>query len=488
MPLKKIQNPLVWAALSLFVFVGFGGAAEERRFDPLWEKERAQGKPNIIFILADDLGYGDLGCYGQKKIKTPNLDRMAAEGMRFTQCYAGSTVCAPSRSSLLTGQHTGHTRIRGNQAYPLKAEDITVAEVLKEAGFKTGVFGKWAMGLQGTTGTPSRQGFEEWFGYLSQTHAHDYYPTQLFRSSITYQKEDDALPVYPNLNGNKGLYAQDLMWTATSNYVRINKYFSFFAYLPYTIPHAHNELGKKTGNGMEVPNDKPYSSEDWPQPEKNKAAMITRLDDSVGALMAYLKALRIETNTIVFFTSDNGPHKEGGIDPKFFNSSGGLRGIKRDMYEGGIRVPMIAWWPGSIKPGTVSDQVFTFWDFLPTAAAMAGVKPPENIDGISLLPTLLGKKQTNQHEFLYWEFHEKGTKQAVRMGDWKAVRLEPEKPLELYNLKTDASEAVDVAEKHPDVIAKIENYLKTARTESERWPIKSPAEAEKEKATAADVN
>jgi arylsulfatase A-like enzyme len=487
MPLKKMQNPLLWAGVMLFVFAGFVNSAE-RRFESLREKARAEQPPNIIFILADDLGYGDLGCYGQKKIKTPNLDRMAAEGMRFTQCYAGSTVCAPSRSALLTGQHTGHTRIRGNQAYPLRAEDVTIAEVLKGAGYKTGAFGKWAMGLKGTTGTPSRQGIEEWFGYLSQTHAHDYYPTQLFRSSVLHNLEDDPVPISRNSDGLKGLYSHDMFWMASSNYVRINKYFPFFMYVAYTVPHAHNALGKKTGNGMEVPNDKPYSSENWPQPEKNKAAMITRLDESVGALMDYLKTLRIETNTLVLFSSDNGPHKEGGVDPKFFNSSGGLRGIKRDLYEGGIRVPMIAWWPGIIKPGSVSDQVFTFWDVLPTAAEIAGVKPPENVDGISLVPTLLGKKQTNQHEFLYWEFHEKGTKQAVRTGDWKAVRLAPGEPLELYNLKTDVSEAVDIAEKHPEVIAKIEKYLATARTESERWPIKSPAEAAKEKAKPADVN
>lgn len=487
MRLKKMQIPLLWAVLILFVFAGFGRAAE-RRFESLREKLRGQQKPNIIFILADDLGYGDLGCYGQKKIKTPNLDRMAAEGMRFTQAYAGSTVCAPSRSSLMTGQHTGHTRIRGNQAYPLRTEDITVAEVLKQGGFKTGVFGKWAMGLKGTSGTPSRQGFEEFFGYLSQTHAHDYYPTELFRSSALHNNEDDAVPIATNADGKKGLYSHDMFWMASSNYVRINKYFPFFMYVPYTIPHAHNALGKRTGNGMEVPNDKPYSGENWTQPEKNKAAMITRLDDSIGHLMDYLKKLRIETNTVVFFSSDNGPHKEGGIDPKFFNSSGPLRGIKRDLYEGGIRVPMIAWGPGTIKPGTVSDQVFTFWDFLPTAADIAGVKPPENIDGISLLPTLLGQKQTNQHAFLYWEFHEKGTKQAVRTGDWKAVRLAPEKPLELYNLKTDVSESVDVAEKHPETIAKIETYLKTARSESERWLIRSPADAEKEKPTPADAN
>jgi arylsulfatase A-like enzyme len=488
MPLKKMQNPSLCAALVLLVFAGSANSAEQRRFEPLYEKVRAEQKPNIIFILADDLGYGDLGCYGQKKIKTPNLDRMAAEGMRFTQCYAGSTVCAPSRSALLTGQHTGHTRIRGNQAYPLRLEDITVAEVLKGAGYKTGAFGKWAMGLKGTTGTPSRQGFEEWFGYLSQTHAHNYYPTQLFRSSVLYNQEDEILPIAANLDGQKGVYSHDRFSFAASNYVRINKYFPFFMYVAYTIPHAHNALGKKTGNGMEVPNDKPYSGEDWSQPEKNKAAMITRLDASVGALMNYLKALRIETNTLVLFSSDNGPHQEGGVDPKFFNSSGGLRGIKRDLYEGGIRVPMIAWWPGIIKPGSVSDQVFTFWDVLPTAAEIAGAKPPENIDGISLVPTLLGKKQTNQHEFLYWEFHEKGTKQAVRTGDWKSVRLAPGEPLELYNLKTDVSESVNVAEKHPEVIAKIENYLKTARTDSERWPIKSPAEAVKEKHEPADVN
>ncbi|HMJ64788.1 MAG TPA: arylsulfatase [Candidatus Binatia bacterium] len=445
-------------------------------------------KPNIIFILADDLGYGDIGCYGQTRIKTPNIDQMATQGMRFTQCYAGTTVCAPSRSSLMTGQHTGHTRIRGNQAYPLQPQDVTVAEVLKQAGYKTAAVGKWGMGLQGTTGTPSRQGFDEWFGYLSQTHAHDYYPTQLWRSSTSNQIEDQPVPIERNQDANKGLYAHDLFTMTASNFVRGSQHSSFFLYLPYTIPHANNELGKKTGNGMEVPDDKPYSDENWPQPEKNKAAMITRMDAEIGALLQQLKTLKIHTNTIVFFTSDNGPHKEGGTDPKFFNSSGPLRGIKRDMYEGGIRVPMIVWWPGKIKPGTVSDQVWAFWDFLPTAAEIAGAKPPENIDGISMLPTLLGRAQTNQHEFLYWEFHEKGSKQAVRMGDWKGLRLAPNKPLELHNLKSDISESVDVAESHPDVVAKIEDYLKTARTDSPRWPIKGPIEAEKEKPTPADTN
>ena len=242
------------------------------------------------------------------------------------------------------------------------------------------------------------------------------------------------------------------------------------------MPHANNELTKKTGNGMEVPSDAPYTKEDWPQTEKNKAAMITRLDRDVGALLEQLKKFGIEDNTIVFFTSDNGPHKEGGVKPEFFNSSGGLRGTKRDMYEGGIRVPMIVRWPGKIPAGKVSDQVWAFWDFLPTAAEIAKEKPPENIDGISMLPTLLGQKQTNRHEFLYWEFHEKGTKQAVRMGDWKAVRLGPKQPLELYNLETDRAETDNVAADHPEIVAKIEHFLLTARSESDRWPIRTASE------------
>lgn len=487
MRFRKIQRTLTRQLFVLLLVASLVHGAD-RPGNPLALKARANVKPNIIFILADDLGYGDLGCYGQKKIKTPNLDRMAAEGMRFTQCYAGSTVCAPSRSVLMTGQHTGHTRIRGNAAYPLEPQDVTVAEILKQAGYNTGVFGKWGMGLQGTTGTPSRQGFDEWLGYLGQTHAHDYYPTQLWRSSMPNDIEDHITPLDKNLEGKRGVYSHNFFSMAASNYVRVTKYRSFFMYLPYTIPHANNELGKKTGNGMEVPNDAPYSNEDWPQPEKNKAAMITRLDADVGALMDHLHKLKIATNTVIFFSSDNGPHKEGGVDPKFFDSSGPLRGIKRDMYEGGIRVPMIVWWPGRIKAGTVSDQVWAFWDFLPTAAEIAGTRLLENIDGISMLPTLLGRKQTNQHEFLYWEFHEKGSKQAVRMGDWKAVRLAPAKPLELYNLKTDPSEAVNVAENHSDVIAKIESYLKTARTESERWPIKTPEEIAKEKPVPEPVN
>jgi arylsulfatase A-like enzyme len=439
--------------------------AAERARNPFEAREKQ--KPNIIFILADDLGYGDLGCYGQTRIKTPNIDRLAAEGMRFTQCYAGSTVCAPSRASLMTGLHTGHVRIRGNAAVPLQPQDVTVAEVLKGAGYTNGIVGKWGLGLANTPGTPNKKGFDEWFGYLSQTHAHDYYPTQLYRNDFLFTLQ-------ANLDGQKGQYSHDLFTTVGLNFVRVNKHNPFFLYLAYTLPHAQNELKKQ---GMPVPSDAPYSKEEWPQMEKNKAAMITRLDADVGKLMEELKKMKIDDNTLVFFTSDNGPHDEGGVKAAFFDSSGPLRGIKRDMYEGGIRVPMIAHWPGKIRAGAVSEQVWAFWDFLPTAAEIAGVKPPAGLDGISMLPTLLGQKQINQHEFFYWEFHEKGSKQAVRMGDWKAVRLEPGKPLELYNLKDDLGEKQNVAEKNPEIVAQIETYLKTARTESPRWPLRSAQQA-----------
>ena len=449
----------------------------------------AARKPNIIFILADDLGYGELGCYGQTKIKTPRLDQLAADGMRFTSFYAGSTVCAPSRCALMTGLHTGHALIRGNGTIALRPQDLTVAEVLKQAGYHTGLIGKWGLGNPNTTGVPQKKGFDEFLGYLDQAHAHDYYTDHLWR----YDPPSSAKPGYDgqmefpeNRGGQKGLYTHDLFTTAALNFVAINKpdqfnhYRPFFLYLAYTIPHANNEEGQRTGNGMQVPSDAPYSDEPWPQTEKNKAAMITRMDADVGRLMDKLKDLKIDDNTVVFFSSDNGPHKEGGVDPKFFQSAGPLRGIKRDLYEGGIRMPLIVRWPGKIKSGTVSDRVSAFWDFLPTAAEMARLKVPENLDGLSLLPALLGRPQTNQHDFLYWEFHERGFQQAARMGDWKAVRPQACAPLELYNLKTDLGEKENVAQKNPEVVAKIEAYLKTARTESEQWPIK-PAKPQPKK-------
>ncbi|HZF38501.1 MAG TPA: arylsulfatase [Blastocatellia bacterium] len=436
----------------------------------------AQTKPNIIFIQADDLGYGDLSCYGQRKFKTPNIDRLAAEGLRFTQYYAGGTVCAPSRSALMTGQHTGHTRIRGNARYPLLPEDVTVAEVLKSApgapggGYKTALIGKWGLGEAGTTGVPNRQGFDYFFGYLNQRHAHNYYPTFLWRDEERVNLRNVVPDEDEEGSGNSTNrvdYTHDLMAEEALRFIEGNSGGPFFLYLAFTIPHANNEAKNK---GMEVPDLGEFANKDWPDQEKAKAAMITRMDRDVGRLMALLKKLGIDDNTLVFFTSDNGPHREGGADPDFFDSNGPLRGIKRDLYEGGIRAPMIARWPKRIKAGAKSDQVWAHWDFLPTAAEVAGVKPPANIDGISMLNALLGLRQRN-HEFLYWEFHERGFAQAVRMGDWKAVRKSADSPLELYDLKNDLGEQSDVAVKHPEVVKKIEEYLKTARTESELWPI-----------------
>jgi arylsulfatase A-like enzyme len=438
--------------------------------------------PNIIFILADDLGYGELGCYGQTQILTTNLDRLAREGMRFTSCYAGSTVCAPSRAALMTGLNTGHVRIRGNKKIPLSPEDLTLGEFLKAANYNTCALGKWGLGDEGSTGMPRLQGFDEWFGYLNQVEAHDYYPVLLNRSDLTSERN---VEVSENLNGAKGKYSDDYFTEAALNYIRMMKpkwytvNLPYFLYLAYTIPHANDELGAKTGNGMEVPEDAPYSNQPWPQVEKNKASMITRLDRYVGTLLDTMKEAKTDTNTIIIFTSDNGPHKEGGVNPKFFHASGPLRGIKRDLYEGGIRVPMIVWWPGKIKAGTVSDLPVAFWDILPTVAGIAEKPAPGNIDGISFLPTLLGQAQTNRHEFLYWEFHENGFKQAVRMGNWKGVRFGVDGPLELYNLKTDIGETKNVAAENAPIVAKIEEYLKTARTEDTNWPALTAAKTKK---------
>lgn len=423
--------------------------------------------PNIIFILADDLGYGDVGCYGQKQIATPHLDALAAGGMRFTQCYAGSTVCAPSRSVLMTGQHTGHTQVRGNALVPLRPEDVTVAEVLKTAGYRTGLIGKWGLGEPESTGVPNRQGFDYFFGYLNQKHAHNYYPDHLWRN-----QEKVAYPgnvVEKGVASKRTTYSHDLFMAEALKFVGEEQDKPFFLYLACTIPHANNEAGKL---GMETPSDAPYTDRAWPQAQKNHAAMITRLDADVGKLVKRLQELKLDERTIIFFTSDNGPHREGGGDPTFFRSSGPLRGIKRSLTEGGIRVPMIVRWPGHIKPGQVSEQVWAFWDFLPTAAALAGTKPPTGIDGVSMLPALQGEPQTG-HEFLYWEFHEGGFSQAVRMGDWKYIRRPYAKDPapELYNLRTDLGEAKNVAAEQKDVVAKIEAYLKTARTDSKDWPV-----------------
>jgi arylsulfatase A-like enzyme len=429
-----------------------------------------------VFILADDLGYGDLGCYGQKVIQTPHLDRMAAQGMRFTDCYAGCTVCAPSRCSLMTGLHTGHCRIRGNALVPLEAEDRTVATVLKAAGYQTGIIGKWGLGEPGTPGIPNRQGFDYWFGYLNQTHAHNYYPEFLWRNQEQVPLKNEVpresggrQPGLAGVASKRVEYSHDLFAREALDFVERHRNDTFFLYLAFTIPHANNEAGQK---GMEVPDWGPYADRDWPEPEKGYAAMITRMDADCGRLLAKLKELGLDEQTIVFFTSDNGPHKEGGSDPAYFQSSGPLRGFKRSLHDGGIRIPMLVRWPGRVQPGTVSHLPWAFWDFLPTAAELAGAAPPQALDGISVVPTLLGRGTQKEHEFLYWEFHEGGSQQAVRMGPWKAVR-----PwggaIQLYDLRTDLAESRDVAAAHPDVVAKIAAYLATARTESGPWPMQA---------------
>jgi arylsulfatase A-like enzyme len=414
----------------------------------------ATTKPNIVFILSDDLGYGELGCYGQKLIQTPRIDRMAAEGIRFTDCYAGSTVCAPSRCTLMTGLNTGHCRIRGNATVPLQPEDTTVAKVLKSAGYATGLIGKWGLGEPGSTGVPNRQGFDYFFGYLDQVHAHNYYPDYLWRNG---QKVPLPNVVEHGVASKRVVWSHDLFAAESLEFVEQHKNEPFFLYLAFTIPHANNEGFEAGKDGMEVPDDEPYSDRAWPRVEKNKAAMITRMDADVGRLLDKIKQLDLDGRTIVFFTSDNGPHHEGGVDPKFFDAAGPLRGGKRDLYEGGIREPMVARWPGHIAPGQTSDFVWAFWDFLPTAAELAGVKPPAGIDGVSVAPVLLappGKEAPiPPHEFLYWEFHEGGFQQAVRMGRWKAVRRKLGRPLELYNLASDLGETRNLAGEQPEIVA-----------------------------------
>jgi arylsulfatase A-like enzyme len=428
---------------------------------------QASKKPNIIFILADDLGYGDVGCYGQKKIKTPNLDKMAKQGMRFTQAYAGSTVCAPSRCVLMTGKHSGHAHIRGNALVPLRPEDVTLATLLRRGGYVTALIGKWGLGEPATTGIPNKQGFDYFFGYLNQKHAHNYYPDYLWRNEEKVPLKGNV--VVDGVATQRAQYSHDLFAEEALRFVEQNKAKPFFLYLSFTTPHANNEAGKQ---GMEVPSDEPYSKEDWPQPQRNHAAMITRMDRDIGRLFDKLRELGLDENTLVFFTSDNGPHQEGGGNPFFFQSSGGLRGFKRSLHEGGVRVPMIVRWPGHVLADHVNPHVWAFWDVLPTLCDLAGAKTPDGLDGISVLPTLLQKGEQRKHEFLYWEFHEKGSQQAVRMGDWKAVRNKLGAPLELYDLAKDVAEKTDVADQHRDVVNRIETYLKTARTDSELWPLR----------------
>jgi arylsulfatase A-like enzyme len=431
---------------------------------PAFAQSRA-AKPNILFILADDLGYGDLGCYGQKLIATPNIDKLASEGIRFMQFYCGSTVCAPSRCSLMTGKHTGHARIRGNARVDLLPEDVTSAEVLKDAGYHTGLVGKWGLGTAGRSGVPNRQGFDEFYGVLDQKHAHTQYPTQL------WDNEDETF-----LDGNFGPartdYVQEVYTKRALKFLEQNKGGPFFLYLSYTTPHANNELTKQSGNGMEVPGDHPYSTKSWPKPDRDFAGVVSRLDRDVGAVLAKLRELDVEQNTLVMFASDNGPHREGGNHPDFFDSNGPVRGIKRDLYDGGIRTPFLVRWPGITKASSVSNEVCAFWDLLPTLAEVAGEKPPAGLDGMSIIGAMKGEKLPSR-TYLYWEFHENGFSQAVRMGNWKGVRLKNRHaPIQLYDLVTDLGETQDVAASHADIVKRISEIMNSARTDSKEFPIK----------------
>ncbi len=442
-------------------------------------------KPNIVFILADDLGYGELGCYGEKMIATPNLDRMAGEGMKFTQFYAGCTVCAPSRSVLMTGQHMGHTTVRGNAgkaspaAQVLRAGDITIARVLHDAGYMTGLAGKWGLGLEHDEGEPRKQGFDYYFGFLNQTQAHNHYPDFLWRNGEKVLLPNVVTPVgdVPGVGyaTKRVVYANDLFFDDANDFLTRNRARPFFFYLALTTPHANNEAARILGDGNEVPDHHAYDDRPWNDSEKNHAAMITRLDAGVGAVLAKIKELGLEDRTLVIFTSDNGPHREGGphYAPEFFTASGPLRGIKRDLWDGGIRVPFIARWPGKIAAGATTAQVGYFGDMMATFADLASAKMPPDRDSLSLLPTLLGRGTQATHDYLYWEFYEGGTSQTVLLGNrWKGLRLKsPAAPILLYDLDADLGEKTDVAAKNPEVVARVAEIMRTAHVDNEHWKI-----------------
>jgi arylsulfatase A len=447
------------------------------------QKDTVETLPNIIYFIADDLGYGDLSCLGQEKFSTPNIDRLAAEGMLLTQHYSGSTVCAPSRSALMTGQHTGHTPIRGNRSiepegqWPITDETFTLAELLKQKGYVTGGFGKWGLGGPGTEGDPVYQGFDVFFGYNCQGKAHNYYPRHLWDNL-------EKLVLHENEGFNEGVYGPSLIHEKALDFIETNKDKPFFLFYPNVIPHAElfapeeymekfrsKFLPEKVYEGYDDGpkfRDGPYGS----QPESHAAfaAMVTLLDEQVGEVIDKITELGLSENTLVIFTSDNGPHLEGGADPDYFNSNGIYTGYKRDLYEGGIRVPTIAWWPGRIAANSRTDHLSAFWDVYPTLAELTGQEIHDSVDGISFLPTLLGKKEQQEHEYLYWEFHEKNGRQAIRKGDWKLVRYDvfsPEKiSTELYNIAEDPSETRNIAEEKPDITKELLLLMEGVRTES----------------------
>ena len=420
--------------------------------------------PNIIFIMADDMGYGDLGCYGQTLIETPNIDRLASEGIRFTQAYAGGSVCTPSRSVLMTGLHGGHTVARDNVPhYPtyLEDEDITVAEVLSDAGYRCGGLGKWSLGDANTAGSATNQGFDSWFGYLNQDHAHYYWPE--------YLDDDEGRLELADNTALRSHYSHDIMTEHALDFIRESKDQPFFFYAAYTLPHFSSKEEDK--DGLAIPSTGPYYAKDWEEKAKKYAAMVHRLDRDVGRIAAKIDELGLSKNTLIIFTSDNGGHSTVA---KRFNTSGPLRGFKRDLTEGGIRVPFIARWTGTIAENQTSDEVIAFQDMMPTFAELAGGTAPDNTDGLSVVSAFKGGKIEAERDYLYWDYGHcrRNYDQAVRWQDWKAIRSGRNKGrIELYNLKSDIGEATDLATQHPDIVAKLAAMMDSATTPSKLYPV-----------------
>ncbi len=494
---------------SLFIFIVIFSFINDSQGKIITDKETYSEDdsvlPNLIYILADDLGFGDLSSYGQANFETPNLDRMVAEGMKFTNHYAGSTVCAPSRSVLMTGLHTGRTPIRDNNEimpigqYPLQYGTVTLPKILQETGYTTGAFGKWGLGYPGSEGQPSLQGFDIFFGFFCQRRSHFFYPEFLFKdvrghrvervylegnlvenaSAEGFLREGSGPPI------QRAQYSQDVIMEKAFDFINENKDRPFFLYIPSQLPHASlevpdddlklflNDNGESIFEEPENQSTGAYTFND--KPLATYAAMVTRLDRYVGNILDLLEELGLAENTLVIFSSDNGSYSEGGYHYSMHNSNAPLRGGKRDLYEGGIRVPTIAWWPGHIAAGAVTDHISYFTDILPTFADIANVSPPPTIDGISFKPTLLGSGLQREHDYLYWEFHGQGGKQAIRKGDWKAVRLNVRQnrysPIELYNISVDISEENNVAEQYPDIVEEMNKLFYEAHIPSKLFPL-----------------
>jgi arylsulfatase A len=464
MQLRKICQPIALACAFATALIA--------------QRPNEEPRPNIVYILLDDAGWGDLGCYGQEKLKTPHMDRLARDGMRFTQHYSGSTVCAPTRSCLMTGQHTGHTPIRGNgnakgepeRVFPIGAEVVTVAALLKRAGYATGAFGKWGLGGPGSTSDALALGFDHFTGFYSQAFAHDFYPRWLWRDG-------------EKLELNRSEYAHTVSFDDALKFIEANRSGPFFCYLPVTIPHAamqappdyherfrkiypqfDKKIGKYGGDGRQSKVTNPIAG---------FAAMMTKMDDDVGRLIKTLQKLGMDDDTLIMLSSDNGPHLEGGHDPKFWDSNGPFQGHKRSLYDGGIRVPLLARWPGKIQEGSVNEHISAHWDLLPTLCDLAGVAIPQGVDGLSMVPALTGRGSQERHEYLYWEFYEAGGKRALRMGQWKAVRNglrdDPDAKIELYDILQDLGERRDVAAANPEVVAQAQRFFEAAHTPDPRW-------------------